>query len=74
MSSPDMNVMIENTAEEEIDCEGAFALMDRYAELVERGEEASAVLPNVYRHIEMCKDCREELEILLRAIHGKKRY
>ena len=34
------------------------------------GEDSSAVLPMVHRHLELCTDSKEELEALLRAING----
>lgn len=66
-----MKRMVASAEEQEIDCGQAFELMHQYAELVERGEDGSALLPLVKRHIDLCGDCREELEALLRAIQVK---
>jgi hypothetical protein len=63
--------MVASAEEREIDCGQAFELMHRYAELVEQGKDGSALLPLVKRHIDICGDCREELEALLRAIQVK---
>lgn len=60
--------MLMMTQVEEIDCEATGALMHQYAEMVARGDDAMQLLPLVHRHIEMCPDCREELEALLRAM------
>jgi hypothetical protein len=62
--------MISSTTEDEIDCGQAFELMHQYADLVDSGQDAGALLPAVRKHIERCKDCREELEALLLAIHA----
>lgn len=71
MPSPEqMMGMIAATTEDEIDCGQAFELMHQYADLVDSGQDAAALLPTVHKHIEICKDCRQELEALLRAIHA----
>jgi hypothetical protein len=71
MPSPrQMMGMIASTTEDEIDCEQAFELMHQYADLIDSGQDADALLPAVRRHMEICADCREELEALLRAIHA----
>lgn len=71
MSSPEQLVeMIATTTDDEIDCDKAFELMHQYADLVDSGQDAGALLPAVKKHIEHCKDCREELEALLRAIQS----
>ena len=68
--SPEMLLgMISSVSDDEIDCDQAFELMHQYADMVESGQDATSLLPEVHRHIEICKDCREELEALLRAIH-----
>jgi hypothetical protein len=72
MPSPEMLMgMISSASDDEIDCDQAFELMHQYADLVDTGQDAAALLPAVHRHIEICKDCSEELEALLRAIHAK---
>jgi hypothetical protein len=71
MPSPEQIVdMIATTTDDEIDCDQAFELMHQYADLVDSGQDAGALLPAVKKHIENCKDCREELEALLRAIQS----
>lgn len=62
--------MLRMTAVDEVDCETTGALMDQYAELVARGSDTKQLLPLVHRHIEMCPECREELEALLRAMRS----
>jgi hypothetical protein len=59
---------IEATAESEIACEEVYRLLDEYADLLIRGEDPAALYPQVEHHLEMCLDCREELEALLQAL------
>ena len=35
-----------------------------------RGEDAASMLPLVNKHLEMCPDCREEFEALLRVLRA----
>jgi hypothetical protein len=72
MLSPEMLLgMISSVSDDEIDCDQAFELMHQYADMVDSGQDAASLLPEVHRHIEICKNCREELEALLRAIHAR---
>ena len=51
----------------------AYRLLDEYTDMVLRGEDPEAILPQVKHHLEMCMDCQEEFEALiaaLRAGHG----
>jgi hypothetical protein len=64
----DVAGMVRETTEDEIGCDEAYELLDRYAEMKERGEDPAILLPLVHRHIQRCRDCREELEALLRAL------
>ena len=61
---------LSHTQEEELDCEEVFQLLDQYAEAVVRGEKPSEQLLLVAQHLEICKDCREEYEALLRVIEA----
>jgi hypothetical protein len=74
MSSPEalrkMAGMIAHTQEEEYTCDEVLALMDQFAEMVMRGEDAAQLLPLVQHHLEMCGDCREEFEALLRILRA----
>jgi hypothetical protein len=62
--------MIDCTAEIEIVCEDACHLLDEYADTLLRGEDPAALLPQVEHHLEMCMDCREELDVLLAALRA----
>ncbi len=65
-----MLVMIEKTEVNELSCDEVHALLDQYTEMKLRGEDADALLPLVHHHLEMCPDCKEEHEALLRVLEG----
>ena len=62
--------MVDATADIELACEEAYRLLDEYADMLLRGEDPEVLLPQVKHHLEMCMDCREELEILLSALRA----
>ncbi|NNM66936.1 MAG: hypothetical protein HKM06_02865 [Spirochaetales bacterium] len=62
--------MISQTEDDELDCGQTYELLDQYAEIMERGEDPQILLPKVYRHLNRCKDCHEELTALLAAIQS----
>ena len=59
---------VERTREVEYTCEEVHRLLDQFAEAVMRGEDASRLMPLVQQHLEMCPDCREEYEALMRIL------
>ena len=62
--------MVDSTADIEIACEEAYRLLDEYADMLLRGEDPVKLLPQVKHHLEMCMDCREELDALLAALRA----
>ena len=62
--------MVENTQEVEFSCEDVYNILDQYTELVYRGEDSAELMPLVKHHIEICPDCREEFEALLRILEA----
>jgi len=49
----------------ELDCERVFDVLDQYAEIEIRTEDAARLLPFVHRHLETCSKCCDEYEALL---------
>ncbi len=49
-------------------CDQVFELIDLYAERAERGEEVAHLMPLVAAHLDMCPDCREHYEALVRVL------
>jgi len=58
------------TEEDEIGCDDAYEALDQFAEMVVRGEDPSTIMPLVQRHLDMCGNCREEFEALLRVLRA----
>ncbi len=56
------------TEEREISCDEVFAVLDQFVEAVRRGENVLLFMPLVRQHLDMCPDCREEYEALLRML------
>jgi hypothetical protein len=62
--------MIANTKEVEFSCDDVYHLLDQYSEAVVQGNNAEELMPLVEHHIDMCPDCREEFEALLRVLQA----
>lgn len=60
--------MLARTQAEELDCDAVYAVLDQFAEAVQRGENVLTFMPLVRQHLDMCPDCREEYETLLRML------
>lgn len=56
------------TEEREISCDDVFSVIDQFTEAVLRGENPLIFMPLVRQHLDMCPDCREEYETLLRML------
>lgn len=61
---------IARTQEIELTCGEVFDLLDQYAEMAANGEDVAEIMPLVKQHLEMCADCREEFEALLRVLQS----
>ena len=61
---------LKRTKDVELDCEEVFAVLDIYAEAVALGQAAPDLLPLVKHHLEICRDCLEEYEALMRVLEG----
>jgi len=62
--------MVEKTQEIELPCDDVYQILDQYTELVYQGKNAQELMPLVEHHIEICPDCREEFEALLRILQA----
>ena len=58
------------TEPDEVSCGEVDRLMDEFAELAARGEDASRIMPLVQLHFNHCPECREELEALLVVLNA----
>jgi hypothetical protein len=60
------------THDEELSCDEVFALVDEYAEANQRGENVAGLKPLIRQHLDMCRECDEEYQALLRVLEGTK--
>ena len=61
---------IVTTRPDEISCQHCFEQLDHFAEITLVGKNASEAMPLVQDHLEHCRDCRQEFEALLEALHA----
>jgi hypothetical protein len=62
---------LQHTREEECDCGEFLNGVDQYAEMNINGEDAARLMPLIKDHLEICHECCEEYEALLRVLEGK---
>lgn len=65
-----MAISIAQTQQHELNCDEVYELLDLFADMIARGEDAATLMPLVQHHLEMCPDCREEYETLLRSLEA----
>lgn len=61
-----------HTQPQELSCDEVYELLDLFAEMISRGEDAATLMPLVQHHLQMCPECREEYEALLRTLEATK--
>lgn len=61
---------LEHTNHQEFTCDEVFALVDEYAEAELRGEDVAHLKPLLRRHLDLCSECKEEYQALLRVLEG----
>lgn len=66
----DLMRRLQKTHEEELSCDEVLALVDEYAEADLRGEDVATLKPLIRRHLDMCRECEEEYQALLRVLEG----
>ncbi len=55
---------------DEIACDECFEQLDCFVEMTLAGRDAIEAMPLVQDHLDRCRDCREEFEALLAALHA----
>jgi hypothetical protein len=71
LSVPQIMQQLEATHAVELSCDEILHLMDECAEAALRGGDISALMPIFQHHLDMCADCREEFEALLRILRAE---
>lgn len=51
-------------------CDGAFELLDQYAEAYLRGDDVARLFPGFVTHLQNCVACREDAEGLIALLRG----
>ncbi|CAN5226550.1 hypothetical protein BH23BAC3_BH23BAC3_36520 [soil metagenome] len=59
---------IKMTRPDEIGCDECFEKLDKFAEMELVGRSPAEAMPLVQDHLNKCRDCREEYEVLLETI------
>ena len=59
-----------NTRENELSCDECFEQLDRFAEMMLNGRPAAETIPLVQHHLNLCIDCREEFDALMKALRS----
>jgi len=60
--------MIRSTEEKEISCGECYDQLEIFIENQLAGLSPSQMIPMVQKHLDRCLDCREEYELLLKAL------
>lgn len=63
--------LVDQTEEDQFNCEETFALLDEYVEIAASNENAATIMPLVERHIHGCPDCSARFEALLRILQSE---
>ena len=59
---------VARTQDTEYSCDDTYRLLDEFAEAVAQGKDAAQLMPRMQQHLDLCPDCREEFEALLRVL------
>jgi hypothetical protein len=60
--------IIDYTQDIEVSCDDVEQILDQFAELAQRGEDVKQMMPLIQNHVDMCPECREEFEALMRVL------
>ncbi|MCA9937927.1 MAG: hypothetical protein KC418_04755 [Anaerolineales bacterium] len=60
--------MVAQTEEDDYGCGDVYELIDQYAESVLRGSDPTVIMPKVKKHLDQCRGCCEEYQILLQIL------
>lgn len=57
-----------HTDDEEIGCDRCFDELEKFAEMKLKGKTPDEAMPLIEAHLQKCGECREEFELLLKAM------
>lgn len=61
---------IMNSRLHEIGCDECFAYLDIYADLLLEGKDVGTLYPDVHDHLQRCRNCHEEFDVLMELLRG----
>lgn len=61
---------VKSTRNKELDCGHCNDELDHFIEMKLSGMKTSEAMPLVQQHLDRCKACREEYEVLLKALEA----
>ena len=61
--------VIEQTRPDELSCDEIANLLCQFSEVVQAGGNAASLMPLIEHHLQICPDCREEFEALMRVLN-----
>ncbi|KXK13339.1 MAG: hypothetical protein UZ14_CFX002001755 [Chloroflexi bacterium OLB14] len=64
--------VLEQARADELDCQGVYARLDEFVEHEVHGKDVEKIAPLIREHLDMCSDCYDEYEALLRVIENTK--
>jgi hypothetical protein len=59
---------LEQTKEVECSCKDVYDRLNEFAEMVANGVDPAKIMPLIQHHIDLCDNCREEFEALLKIV------
>lgn len=60
--------VLEEVRAEELDCDEIYSKLDEYVERQAGKHDAAALMPLIREHLDICPECCEEYEALLKVI------
>jgi hypothetical protein len=62
--------VLEDVRAEELTCDEIFSKLDEYVERQVNKRDAAQLMPLIREHLDICPECCEEYEALLKVIEG----
>ena len=59
------------TETHELSCDDVHKVLAEFAEMQQRGENVSHLMPLVQQHLDLCPDCHEEYKALMLALDAE---
>jgi hypothetical protein len=60
--------ILDDVRRQDMPCSQVFARLDEYVEREIRGEDAARLMPLLYEHLGLCRDCGDEYDALLAVL------